>query len=105
MSEPTTNARPRGEVTVRLFAGAAAAAGTRQTVVLAESISEVRSALIETFGEQMRSVLTVSSLLIDGTVVPPSLDDRQLNEFESSRAAGQGRGEVTIDVLPPYAGG
>jgi hypothetical protein len=92
-------------VTVRLFAGAAAAAGTRQTIVAAESISEVRSALIETFGEQIRSVLTVSSLLVDGTVVPPSLDDRHLSEFDSSDPGAQNRGQLIIDVLPPYAGG
>jgi hypothetical protein len=87
-------------VVIRLFAGAAAAAHVRETTVTAGSIAEVRRALIESFGEDMRAVLAVSSLLIDGVVIPPSIKDKDLDELEVAAS-----GPLVIDVLPPYAGG
>jgi molybdopterin converting factor small subunit len=84
---------PEATVTVRLFAGArAAAGGTAELVLPASSLPALRTALVERFGEPMARVLPLCAYLVDGVSVPRA-DERGLD------------GVTTVDVLPPFAGG
>lgn len=78
-------------VEVRYFAGARAAAGVREEIVDAGTLDELLDTLVERHGERLSAVLKASSYLIDGV----ACHDRQ-----SALAHG-----VTVDVLPPFAGG
>ena len=78
-------------VTVRYFAGARAAAGTSAETVEAGSLDEVIAALTERHGERLGMVLKAAGFLVDGL----TCHDRQ-----AALPAG-----VTVDVLPPFAGG
>ncbi|BCJ59483.1 MoaD/ThiS family protein [Micromonospora endophytica] len=79
-------------VTVRYFAGARAAAGrTEEAVPAGRSLDELLTELAERHGGRLVPVLAVSSYLVDGV----TCHDRQ-----EPLPAG-----VTIDVLPPFAGG
>jgi sulfur-carrier protein len=79
-------------VTVRYFAGARAAAGrAEETTAAGRSLDELVAELAERHGGRLVSVLAVSSFLIDGV----TCHDRR-----KPLPAG-----VTIDVLPPFAGG
>ena len=76
---------------VRYFASARAAAGLSEEVVPAATLGELRTALVETHGERLATVLRVASFLVDGVAwrdpdapLPP---------------------DGTVDVLPPFAGG
>ncbi len=81
------------QVTVRFFAGAAAAAGCKEVEVEAQSVAAVCERLREQYGPEFARVLSASSLLVDAVAtgsdaaVPPLHDG------------------TTIDVLPPFAGG
>ncbi|MDJ0335846.1 MoaD/ThiS family protein [Salinibacterium sp. G-O1] len=78
------------EVTVRYFAAAAEAAGCdEEQLPVASTVGELRSLLVERYGDAMARVLAAGSFLVDGVV---SRDD--------SRAVG-----ARVDVLPPFAGG
>jgi molybdopterin converting factor small subunit len=80
-------------ITVRYFAGARAAAG-RSTESLATthvSLDDLTSLLAQRHGERLAVVLKAASFLVDGLVC----HDRQT-------ALPDG---VTVDVLPPFAGG
>ncbi len=80
-------------VTARLFAGARAAAGTRQaavTVPAGASVSVVLDA-VTTACPGLAGVLPACSVLLDGTAAAP---DRVI-----------GDSPVVIDVLPPFSGG
>lgn len=77
-------------ITVRHFAAAAEAAGTSAEPVAATTVGELRAGLVERHGPPMARVLAQSSLLADG--VRLGADDRL-------------REGVTVDVLPPFAGG
>jgi molybdopterin synthase sulfur carrier subunit len=74
------------DVTVRLFAAAAAAAGTTELQVSATSLDALRAALAPSVG----SVLARCSFLVDGLAAHGDVP------------LGPG---VTVDVLPPFAGG
>ena len=77
-------------VSVRYFAAAAEAAGIEEeTLPSVATVGEVRSLLVERYGDAMAKVLASGSFLVDGVV---SRDD--------ARALG-----ARVDVLPPFAGG
>ena len=79
-----------GEVTVRYFAAAADAAGREEEQLTGMStVAELKSALVERYGDAMARVLASGSFLVDGVV---SRDD--------ARSLGS-----RVDVLPPFAGG
>jgi molybdopterin converting factor small subunit len=78
------------DVTVRYFAAAAEAAGTREeSVPFVGTVGELRTILTQKYGAAMTRVLASGSFLVDGIV---SRDD--------SRTIG-----TRVDVLPPFAGG
>ncbi len=79
------------EVTVRYFAAARAAAGTAQERVPATSLDDLLDALARRHGEGLALVLKRCSFLVDGLAV---------HERGAPLA-----GTVTVDVLPPFAGG
>lgn len=78
-------------VTVRYWAGARAAAGVGEERVDATSVGD----LVASLGArpELRRILAISSLLIDGTAA--SIDDRD-------RVLPVG---AVVDILPPFAGG
>lgn len=79
-------------VTVRYFAGARAAAGrAEETASAGRSLDELLTELTDRHGERLAAVLRAASFLVDGV----TCHDRQ-----APLPAG-----VTIDVLPPFAGG
>lgn len=78
-------------VDVRYFAGAAEAAGTDAEQVEAATAHELRVALVAAHGPGLERVLARCSLLADGV----RLED----------PATPLRPGVTVDVLPPFAGG
>ena len=75
---------------VRLFAAAAAAAGTPTTVSAAPTLSALQLELIATH-PAIEPVLARCSFLVDGRVV---------REGDPDLTAA-----TTVDVLPPFAGG
>ena len=79
-------------LTVRYFAGArAAAGGISSENVTADSVDELLAVLTERHGERLAVVLKAASFLVDGL----ACHDRQ-----AALPTG-----VTVDVLPPFAGG
>ena len=78
-----------GSTTVRYFAAAADAAGVLEEQLQAGTVGELKTRLVERYGEQMARVVASGSFLIDGVV---SRDD--------ARELG-----ARVDVLPPFAGG
>lgn len=81
------------QITIRYFAAAAAAAGTEQeSWPRAESLAQLRAELVGAYGDPMAQVLRAGSFLINGVV---RRDDGELGPV----------GELTVDVLPPFAGG
>ena len=77
-------------VHVRLFAGAADAAGVDQCEVDAHDTDRLARALIERYGDRLARVLPQCSLLVDGVAAVGTHPLRP-----GSR----------VDVLPPFAGG
>jgi len=77
-------------VEVRYFAAAAEAAGRdEETLPPVATVGELKSVLVERYGDAMARVVASGSFLVDGVV---SRDDaRQLGS--------------RVDVLPPFAGG
>ena len=78
-------------VTVRYYAGARAAAGAAQEQADAGDLGTLLGVLEDRHGEQLGRVLAASSLLIDGIATK-----------DHSVALADG---VTVEVLPPFAGG
>jgi sulfur-carrier protein len=78
-------------VTVRYFAAARAAAGVAEEQAQARTLSDLVARLGQAHGERLAAVLAASSFLVDGL----GCTDR-----EALLPA-----EVTVDVLPPFAGG
>jgi sulfur-carrier protein len=81
-------------VTIRYFAAAAEAAGVSTETVdadAARTAGQLRATLVETHGDALGRVLTRCSLLAAG---------RRLDGDAAPVPAG-----VTVDVLPPFAGG
>lgn len=77
-------------ITVRYFAAAAEAAGVDTEELPAGSAAQVRAAMVASHGPGLDRVLGRCALLADGTRV----------EGDDPVLAG-----VTLDVLPPFAGG
>jgi sulfur-carrier protein len=78
-------------VTVRYFAAAAEAAGVTTETVSAGSVGDLVASMVRSHGPGLQNVLAWCSLLAAGVRVS---DDATL------LADG-----VTVDVLPPFAGG
>ncbi|MBO3739407.1 MoaD/ThiS family protein [Actinoplanes flavus] len=79
-------------LTVRYFAGARAAAnGTSSESVSAADLDELIQLLVDRHGERLALVLKAASFLVDG-----------LSCHDRSAALPEG---VTVDILPPFAGG
>jgi sulfur-carrier protein len=81
-------------VTVRYFAAAAEAAGVATETVdaaAARTAGELRATLVEAHGGALERVLARCALLAAG---------RRLDDDDAPVPAG-----VTVDVLPPFAGG
>lgn len=79
-------------VTVRYFAGARAAAGrSEETLSAGRTLDELLAELAERHGQRLVSVLAVANFLVDGVTC---------HDRGEPLPAG-----VTIDVLPPFAGG
>lgn len=76
-------------VTVRYWAGARAAAGTDAETLSGATVGDVLDAAVTTHPE-LRRVVAVSTFLLDGRA--------------SERGAAL-RDGVTLEVLPPFAGG
>ncbi|MEO6944755.1 MAG: MoaD/ThiS family protein [Lacisediminihabitans sp.] len=80
------------QITVRYFAAAAEAAGCEEEQLVldgAATLGELRTALEERYGAEMRRVLASGSFLVDEVV-------RRDPEWPLSDR---------VDVLPPFAGG
>lgn len=77
--------------TVRYFAAARAAAGLSEETLAAETLTALRTAMVDAHGEALAKVLRVASFLVDGV----SCHD----------ADAPLRPDGTVDVLPPFAGG
>jgi sulfur-carrier protein len=92
---PTTAATaPPVGVTVRYFAGAKAAAGTRSedvTVPAGATVDDLITALAADHGDALARVLAAASFLLDEVAVR----DRTVVLAEGA----------VVDVLPPFAGG
>lgn len=85
MAETTTR-----QVLVRYFAAAEEAAGQpEESLPAVATVGELKSVLLERYGDAMARVLASGSFLVDGVV---SRDD--------ARPLG-----ARVDVLPPFAGG
>ena len=81
------------KITIRYFAAAAAAAGTEQEIWdRPETLAQLRTQLIDAHGTEMAQVLRAGSFLVNGVV------RRDAGELGPT-------GELTVDVLPPFAGG
>lgn len=78
-------------VPVRYFAGAAEAAGTDQESLHATTAGELRAAMVAAHGTELARVLDRCTLLAAGV---------RLDTPEAPLTPG-----VTVDVLPPFAGG
>ena len=81
-------------VTLRYWAGVRRAAGTGEEVVDADSIGAALALAREARNKpEFARVLSLCSLLVDGTVVSEGDVDGALS------------GPTTVEVLPPFAGG
>jgi molybdopterin converting factor small subunit len=76
---------------VRYFAGAAEAAGVETEAFPADSVGALIAAMVGRHGPGLEKVLARCSLLANGVYV---------RDEETALADG-----VTVDVLPPFAGG
>ncbi|GAB3620042.1 MoaD/ThiS family protein [Glutamicibacter endophyticus] len=84
------------EIQIRYFAAAAEAAGVEEERWPAtNTLAELRTALSAKYGAAMTKVLRSGSFLVNGTV---RRDDGALEAADGSAA-------ITVDVLPPFAGG
>ena len=78
-------------VLIRYFAGARAAAGVPEEKVGAATLGDLLEAVTTVHGQRLGQVLMACSFLVDGLVA-------------RDRATALPDG-VTVDVLPPFAGG
>ncbi|MGO1183641.1 MAG: MoaD/ThiS family protein [Micrococcaceae bacterium] len=84
------------QLTVRYFAAAAEAAGvTEEQLRLAEpTLASLRAELTQRYGAPMAKVLRSGSFLVDGVV-----------RRDGGALTAPASGALTVDVLPPFAGG
>ncbi len=85
----TTTPDSSGQVTVRYWAGARAAAGVGSDLVTASTVGQAVEA-VRALHPALEPVLAVASFLVDGAASGP----------QASLAPGG-----TVEVLPPFAGG
>ena len=78
-------------VLIRYFAGARAAAGVPEEKVGAATLGDLLEAVTTVHGQRLGQVLMACSFLVDG-----------LAARDRATALPDG---VTVDVLPPFAGG
>lgn len=90
------------QITVRYFAAAAEAAGLEEESWSAETLAALRTGLTEKYGEPMAQVLRAGSFLVDGVV---RRDDGPIAAPVSTAGEPTPRSGITVDVLPPFAGG
>lgn len=86
-----------GQITVRYFAAAADAAGRDEEpweVAAAPTLGSLRDDLVARYGADMQRVLCSGSFLVDGTV-----------RTDDGAVEVPADGQVTVDVLPAFAGG
>lgn len=76
---------------VRYFAAAAEAAGLASEFVEAETLGDLRAALVAAHGDAFAAVLRRCSVLVDG-------EHTEADETPLAEA-------TLVDVLPPFAGG
>ena len=74
---------------VRYFAAAAEAAGRESEQLDVATVDELKTLIVERYGDAMVRVVARGSFLVDGVV-----------SRDGSRAIG-----TRVDVLPPFAGG
>ena len=80
-----------GAVLVRLYAGAADAAGCKEESLTADTVGALRTALIERHDDRFARILAASTILIGDERV--TTDEFILAE------------ESVVEILPPYSGG
>ncbi|MDO5681525.1 MAG: MoaD/ThiS family protein [Propionibacteriaceae bacterium] len=80
-------------VSIRYWAGAAAAAGVDQETVEATTVAMALADAGERRGPDLQRVIGISSILVDGRRLP-----------DAERTAGLTE-PVQVEVLPPFAGG
>ena len=80
-------------VTLRYWASARAAAGVAEEQVDAPTVAAALESAAAAHGPQLRAVLGVASLLVDGARVPRGGEGLVLGEG------------AVVEVLPPFAGG
>ncbi|MCD1284744.1 MULTISPECIES: MoaD/ThiS family protein [unclassified Brevibacterium] len=79
------------EISVRFFAAAREAFGTRESRLQAGSVDELVALLTEGADQQAATVLSRSSFLINSVAA---------TDYAAALSDGD-----TVDVLPPFAGG
>ncbi|HHV22899.1 MAG TPA: MoaD/ThiS family protein [Propionibacterium sp.] len=80
-------------VTIRYWAGAAAAAGMDQETIQASSVAEALDQVGNRRGPDLQRVIGISSILVAGRRISPEERTAPLHEA------------VLVEVLPPFAGG
>ena len=80
-----------GVITVRYFAAAAEAAGVASETLSAGSVGALVAAMVQSHGPGLEKVLARCLLLVAG-----------VRAADDATVLAQG---VTVDVLPPFAGG
>ena len=78
-------------MTIRYFAGARAAAGTRSEPAEAATLDDLKQILTDRHGERLGVVLKAASFLVDGLAC---------HDQQAPLPVG-----ATVDILPPFAGG
>lgn len=80
-------------ITLRYFAAARAAAGLDQETIDCETPEAAFTAVSRAHGSDLQRIIDISSFLLDG------------QSLGRERIGDPVVGSVTIDVLPPFAGG
>lgn len=81
------------DVSIRYWAGAAAAAGVDDETIAADTIGGALAAARTAHEGRLDNVLAVATFLVDGRAVRGDALDEPLD------------GPVAVEVLPPFAGG
>lgn len=81
------------DVSIRYWAGAAAAAGVDSESIAAPSVADALAEARTARGGALDGVLAVSSILVDGRAT------------RGEALAEPLTGPVSVEVLPPFAGG
>ncbi|WP_432558601.1 MoaD/ThiS family protein [Granulicoccus sp. GXG6511] len=80
-------------VSIRYWAGAAAAAGVDQETVEAATVAEALAQAGDRRGPDLQRVIGISSILVEGRRIATDERDAQLTA------------PIQVEVLPPFAGG